>query len=305
MKKETLNLEWLKHFLTVAEHLSFTRASLACGAPKSALSKSVKQLEQQLGTLLFSRTSRVVQITEAGRILQRRATDLLADADSLMIDLHALQHNVSGHLKLAAPPLLGRLLTSQILPDFMTQWPDITVSLKSSHHYEDLFKEGIDLAFRMGTNRDHNLIQKPLGAANRVLVAAPSLFERYAPVSRIDHLERYPSVQFLQQDDPQWLLCNSDTSDTLRVSLPVAFHCTDLTTLRHAVTAGMGIGLLPWLLVRDDIQQGSLTHLLSDWTSPELAISLVYREGHNKSARLAAFLEHVQAHQHCFDLRYR
>lgn len=303
MKKETIDLKLLTYFVVTAETLNFTTASMALGIAKSALSKSIVRLEEELGTKVFDRSSRVVRLTESGQILYRRAITLLDEADHLVNDLKTMRHSVSGRLRLAAPPALGRLLAKEIIPQFLARWPEVSISLKLSLEFENLFTEGLDLAFRMGKNRDDRLIERPLGRANRVVVASPVYISNHETIRAPQDLAQHKSLQIFEQQPQVWTL--QKDAHIEQVTLPVAFQCSDLGALVNAAAAGLGVAQLPWLLVRDDIHAGKLLHLLPEWLSAELPISLVYREGHNKSARLAEFLAWIDQHRELFDLRFR
>ena len=302
MPKETIDLKLLSYFVATADLLSFTAASLKLKIPKSVLSKSISKLESELGTKVFERSSRVVRLTETGHILYKRATTLLDEASHLVHDIKTRQLSVAGHLNLAAPPVLGRFLASNIIPAFLAQWPDVTISLKLSYEYENLFKEGLDLAFRMGKNRDDKLIEKALGFSNRVVVAAPAYLAQHAKIQHPRDLLSHKSVQFFEQAQQIWTLHDGTTTEQL--AMPVVFQCADLAAVVNAAIGGLGVAKLPWLLVKDAIQSGELVHLLPNWVSNGLAISLVYRQGHNKPAKLAEFLSWTEANRHLFDLRF-
>ena len=302
MQKETIDLKLLSYFVATADLLNFTAASLKLKIPKSVLSKGISKLESELGTKVFERSSRVVRLTETGHILYKRATALLDEASHLVHDIKTRQLSVAGHLNLAAPPALGRFLASSIIPAFLAQWPDVTISLKLSYEYENLFKEGLDLAFRMGKNRDDKLIEKALGYSNRVVVAAPAYLAQHAEIQHPRDLLSHKSVQFLEQAQQVWTL--HDGTSTEQLTIPVVFQCADLAALVNATIGGLGVAKLPWLLVRDALKTGELVHLLSNWVSNDLAISLVYREGHNKPAKLAEFLSWTEANRNLFDLRF-
>lgn len=303
MNKETIELKSLNFFVVTADTLSFTEASKILGIPKSALSKGIAKLEAELDTKLFERSSRVVRLTEAGLMLYQRATALLEDSSNLFHDIKTLQHNVAGKLRIAAPPILGRFLSREIIPKFLTEWPDVTLALKSSYEYENLFTEGLDLAFRMGKNRDENLIERPLGFSNRVLVASPHYLSQFPPITTPQDLQQLKSVQFYDQPSSIWPLKHHQHG-IQEVNLPIVFQCADLLATRNLVEGGMGIAQLPWLLVRNKIQAKKLIHVLPEWLSNEMTISLVYREGYNKPTKLAKFLEWIEANKKLFDLRF-
>lgn len=300
MKNETMELKSLRVFLATANQLNFTRAAEELRLPKSQVSKIVAQLEDRLQTPLFERTSRVVRLTEAGRILAIRARSLLAEADLMIDDVKALQQGVGGELKLAAPPALGRYVASELLPEFLRRWPGVSVSLKLSYEYEDLFKEGLDLAFRMGGHRDDSLIEKPLGFANRVIVAAPEYLREHKPIATPADLSAHVCVQVFASEYANWQLCKDGVVSN--VSVRSIFQCSDMLALRSLLLEGAGVAQLPWLVVRDDIRAGRLREVLPGWVSEGLTISAVYRQGVNKPAKLAEFLELVEQNKSLFDL---
>ncbi|MDO3385466.1 LysR substrate-binding domain-containing protein [Gilvimarinus sp. SDUM040013] len=300
MKNETIDLKALRVFMAVAEHLNFTHAGHTLGIPKSQISKIVAQLEARLQTPLFARTSRVVRLTEAGRILALRARALLEEADLMVEDVKGLQHSVNGELRLAAPPALGRFIARDLVPLFLQQWPDARVALKLSYDYEDLFKEGLDLAFRMGTNRDDSLIEKPLGYANRVVVAAPKYLQQQPPINSPQDLTGHRCLQVFAAEMSTWTMRNGNISST--ITLPALFQCDDMQALLNVLLEGVGVAQMPWLVVRDHVYEGRLQEVLPGWVSEGLSISAVYRQGLNKPAKLAEFIALVDEHIHLFDL---
>lgn len=302
MKKETIDMKLLNIFVVTYDTLNLTRSSEYLEIPKSSVSKSIAKLERYLNVKLFNRTSRAVTPTEEGDLLYTRAMILLSDAEHLVADVSSLTSNVSGQLNIAAPPALGRFLSRNLLPQYMRQWPKVSISVKLSYDFEDLFREGIDIAFRIGRNIDQSLIEKPLGASNRVLVATPEYLATHAPIKSPIDLERHQSLQMFSNKS-DWILVKNNS--TRRVSLPVAFQCSDMETLKNMLFSGVGIAQLPWLIIKDDIEAGTLVPILPQWLSPDLPISLVYRHGHNKPAKLAAFLDLIEQHQSLFDFRFQ
>ena len=303
MKNETIDLKLLRYFVCTADKLSFTSASEALGIPKSALSKGIAKLEHDLDSKLFERSSRVVRLTETGYMLYQRALVLLEESSVLVNDIKTLQHSVSGQLRIAAPPILGRYLAKLIIPHFLQAWPEVSIKLKLSYEYENLFSQGLDLAIRMGENRDDNLIERPLGFSNRVLVASSDYLAQFPAIKQPDDLHQCKSVQFFEQQAVVWNLQKGQS--TKQISLPIAFQCGDLSALVNIVEAGFGIAQLPWLLVKDKIRSGDLSHVLPAWSSDDLSISAVYREGYNKPNKLAKFLNWLEENRSLFELRYQ
>ncbi|NRB38514.1 MAG: LysR family transcriptional regulator [Pseudomonadales bacterium] len=303
MINETIDLKALRLFIETAETLSFTQAAENLHMPKSAISKSIHKLELQMGVKVLERSSRVVRLTEAGHILYARATALINDAQHLLQDVQGLQNTVQGHLRLAAPPALGRYISKHLIAPYLKQWPDVTVSLKLSYEFEDLFKQGLDLAIRMGQQQDLDLIEKPLGFSNRILVASPDYLEQYPALKHPQELSQHQCLQIFSQDRSQWTLVNGQ--QTCNVSTNTAFQCSDMIALKQVLIAGVGIAQLPWFVINEEITQGRLLQVLPKWSSPGLTISAVYRENINKPPKLAAFLELLAAQPDLFDLTAR
>ena len=301
MKIETIDFKALRMFVATAQQLSFTRASEELSVPKSAVSKAIRRLEAELGVRLFERSSRVVRLTEPGTILLNRARSLLEETSLMFADVQSSHRRVSGQLRLAAPPALGRYISRELLPLFLADWPEVNVSLKLSYDYEDLFREGLDLAFRMGGPRDDNLIEKKLGYANRVVVAAPEYLERYGQITDPQQLPAHRCLQMLDRPFIDWTLAQGGNSHV--VTVPRVFQCSDMEALKSMLLAGVGVAQLPWLVVREEIQRGALVEVLPGWVSGGLSISAVYRFGVNKPAKLAEFLALIERHQHLFDLQ--
>ncbi|NRB42968.1 MAG: LysR family transcriptional regulator [Pseudomonadales bacterium] len=300
MKIETIDLKALRLFVETAETLSFTQASENLQLPKSAVSKAVSKLELQLGVKILERSSRVVRLTEAGQILYTRATSLLNDAQHLLQDVQGLQTTVNGHLRLAAPPALGRYISKHLIAPFLKQWPDVSVSLKLSYEFEDLFKQGLDLAFRMGHNHDINLIEKPLGFSNRILVASKNYLAQYPALQHPNELKQHQCLQLFNQNISQWTLVKNQHNCI--VSTSGAFQCSDMVALKQVLLQDIGIAQLPWFVVSEEINSRQLQQVLPDWTSPSLPISAVYRENINKPPKLAAFLTLLEGQPNLFDL---
>ncbi|NVK55595.1 MAG: LysR family transcriptional regulator [Alteromonadaceae bacterium] len=300
MKKETIDMRLLYYFVATADTLSFTAAATKLGITKSKLSKSISRLEGELNLTLFERSSRVVRLTEAGRLLYSRAEVLIEESSHLLDDLRTMTNSTAGRLRLAASPALGRFLSEELFPQFLQQWPDISISLKLSYEYENLFQEGLDLAFRMGKNRDDSLIERPIGLSNRVLVASPDYLLSCAPIHQPSDLLSHKSIQIFAGDSPTWVLQNGQQTE--EVNLDVAFQCADFVSLVSMLKRGSGVGHLPWFVVRDKIMGGELVQLLPEWRSPPLPISLVYRQGYNKPARLAELLNWIDNNTHLFQL---
>lgn len=299
---DIIPLHLLQYFVCTADKLSFTLASETLGIPKSKLSKEIQKLEKLINVNVLERSSRVVRLTEAGQILYQRALVLLEDANHLRHDIQTLNHGISGRLALAASPALGRYISQFLLPTFKQQWPEISLTLKLSYDFENLFQQNLDMAFRIGRNLDENLIQRQIGCSNRVLVASPHYLQSHPAITNLDELRHHKSIQFFESGQQRWTVCNDATTE--QILLDPAFQCEDFESVLHMVEAGLGIAQLPWFIAKQKVAEQKLQLVLPAWVSPTLPIYVVYRKGYNKPAKLQKFLDWIAANQNLFNLVY-
>lgn len=299
---EIIDLKLLQYFIVVADKLSYTDASVTLKITKSKLSKDIAKLEGYLGEKVFDRSSRAIRLTETGKLLYGRALILLEDSNHLINDVKTLSSSVSGRLNVSASPALGRLLSDGLIPGFLKLWPEVNISFKLSYEYENLFKQGLDLAFRMGKNHDENLIERQVGSTNRVLVASPEYLKNNT-IRKPRDLLSCKSAQFYDQPQHVWTIQNGQNIE--QMSVPTVFQCADFVSVRNAVSQGLGVAQLPWFVVRDKIRQGELLHVLPEWVSPSLPINIVYRQGYNKPNKLAEFLSYIESKKSIFDLEFK
>lgn len=302
MKRETIDLKLLHYFVVTYETLNITRAGETLKLPKSTISKGISKLEADLNLKLFDRSSRAIIATEAADLLYQRANSLLQDVSHLVTDLTTMKNSVTGKLHISAPPALGRFLSDTIISKYLKLYPDVSVSLTLSYQFEDLFKQGIDMAFRMGKNLDDTLIERPLGKANRVVVATPEYLAQHDSILQPQDLVNHRCLQLFDEPIQSWTLIKN--GETQYMSLPVSFNCSDVAALKLALLQHVGIAQLPWLTVREEIEQGKLKHLLPGWVTPDIPISLVYRQGLNKPAKVRAFLELLEENLELFQLKW-
>jgi len=287
---ETVEFKQLRYFAKVGQLLNITRAAEAMGVPKSVVSKSIRQLEDNVGVQLLERSTRVVSLTEAGQLLLPRALSLLEDSQYLFSDLQTLNRDISGHLKLAAAPAFGEYLSRTIIPAFLKKWPEVRISLELSYSYENLFEKGLDLAFRFGEVKDDRLIAKNITTSTRILAASPHYLKNNPAIKVPQDLMAHSCNSIDMVDHGRsWRL--KSQNQQVEVQVQGRFQCSTIEALKAATVSDMGIAQLPRFTIQNELSSGSLVCVLPHWQCRSLGVSAVYRQGLNKPAKLAAFLE--------------
>ncbi|WP_437506155.1 LysR substrate-binding domain-containing protein [Sorangium sp. So ce1099] len=270
-----LDVEALAAFVGVARERSFTRAAKAMSTPKSTLSKRVGALEARLGLRLLQRSTRAVQVTDAGRVLLERAGRLLADledAERAVVDREGAPR---GLVRLTAPALVSERLLGPILLELLGQWPSLSLDVVSTDRLVDVIAEGFDVAVRTGSPADSSLIARRLRPWSNVICASPAYVERRGAPRAPDDLREHACIVFKPPAiDPVWSLRRGRRT----ASVPVRGRYTVSTQelALDAARAGLGIANLAEFLVEEDVRRGALVSLLPRWTVPRGDLYLLY-----------------------------
>ena len=281
----------LRAFAAVVRHGSFTRAAAHLGVSPSALSQTIRALEDRLGQRLLNRTTRSLAATVAGQTLAERLLPVLDDLDGVVDTAFAAAGQVSGPLRLnvvrVAVPLLA-----QLLPGFLTRHPRVTVQVEASDALVDIVAQGCDAGIRLAERLEGDMIAVPFGGPLRMaVVAAPAYLDsRDAPRHPRD-LEGHDCLVSLAPSTGtpyRWEL----EKDGIELRIPVTGRLigSDLRLRLAACLAGLGIGYFFETEVAEQIAAGRLVRLLDDWTPPFPGCYLYYPSRRNQSPPLAAFI---------------
>ena len=172
------DLEAMAIFAKIVETRGITAAATDLGLSAPTVSKALVRLEHRLGSRLINRTSRHFALTEAGQALAERAARLLADAEAAQDDLLAQSAAPRGLVRLAAPMSYGVTKVAPVLPDFLHQYPEVSIDLHLSDALIDVIGDGFDIALRIGTLADSSLLSRRLAAIPGMFVASPGYLNR-------------------------------------------------------------------------------------------------------------------------------
>jgi DNA-binding transcriptional LysR family regulator len=285
------DLEAIAIFAKVAELRSFSAASAELGLSKPTVSKAIARLEQRLGTRLFNRSSRRFALTDAGRTLLQRASRMLAEAEAAESEARAQSTVPRGLVRLAVPMSFGLREVAPALPDFLAEYPDVSVDLHLSDATVDLIGEGFDAALRIAALADSSLLARRLCAVPRAVVAAPSYLKARGTPHHPRDLTAH-GYAYLPAADV-WRFSNKAGEEVaVRTAGPLRANNAD--ALMPALLGGYGLAVQPVFLVRDALAKGTLVALLEDWSLPDIALHLVMPPGGPRPARVEALAEFLR-----------
>lgn len=285
-----MKLDAMALFVQVATSGSFTAAALATGLPKSTVSQRVAELEETLGVRLLHRTTRRLSLSAAGQVYLAHCETMLDAAHAADAAISRLRDEPAGNLRLTAPEASGILLLPPLLAAFHARYPAVTVECVITDAHLDLVAERIDLALRTGQLGDSSFVSRRVGTVRRVLVASPRYLAQYGAPRLPTDLARH---QLLLHDVlPQWPLRSE--GKIVQVSAAGApLRANNLNTLRGLAVAGAGIALLPWFMVRDALDNGSVALVLPDHPPTDNSYFAVYPGRSHRPAALSALLDFI------------
>lgn len=291
---EQYDLITLRSFVAVVESGSFVRAAEQLEASTAAVSRRIAALEHALGSQLINRTTRRIDITEAGRRFYadvQNIFQLLGEAEDRV---RAGREMATGLLRVAAPLSFGIERMAPVLPEFMRRHPDLKVQLLLEDRYTDLHGEGIDVAVRIGgTLRDSSLIALRIGSIARIFCAAPSYLERHGEPATPDDLRQHSCLHYsLMSVREEWGFLFEDAGDALDIRNTLSANNAE--ALKTCAIEGMGITLLPRFVVEDGLADGRLRQVLTAHTPPPSSLYAVRPSRRFVAARVRLFIDFLR-----------
>ncbi len=286
--------EAIRTFIKVVEAHSFTAAARELGLSRSAVSKSVSQLEGNLGAQLLNRSTRFVSPTETGAAYYDRCVTILADLENADLHVQELQGEPKGSIRLNAPMSFGTLHMGSAIADFMELYPKVRIEATLNDRFIDPIEEGFDLTIRIAKLTDSSLIAKKLAPAKRVLCAAPGYLQDHPELKKPADLKFHNCLHYgYLPTGSTWHL---DGPDGLHSILINGMLCSNNAEMLIAgALRGAGIALLPTFIVGAELQAGRLISLLTDYQPPEIAIYALYPPNRHLSAKLRLLIDFLSA----------
>lgn len=287
-------IERYRIFMQVAELGSFIGAANALSLPRATVSAAIQQLESSLGTRLFHRTTRHVQLTADGGLLLEQARQIVTDVDGLESQFRDRQMHVSGRLVIDAPSRIVRRLIVPNLDNLFTRHPALEVFLGSTDRFVDLVQDGVDCAIRVGVLRSSSLVVRRLGALESINCASPHYLKEYGVPDHPDHLARSHHIVSYSVDTGtkppggnwEYVATNGLLQE---IDVPARVIVNNAENYIACCLAGLGLIQVPRFDVQHLIDQGRLVEVMPDHRAPASPISLVYSHRRQRSRRVMAF----------------
>ncbi|MDU8501348.1 LysR family transcriptional regulator [Pseudomonas syringae] len=279
-------------FAAIASSRSLSEAARRLGLSPMAVSRRLAALENDLGVRLVHRTTRSVSLTAEGEVFLPHAKTMLEASQAARATLKADAGSASGVLRVTAPSVFGQTVIMPLLPVLMLENPALSIDLTLSDSIVDIAGLGIDVAIRIATIRDSALVARSLAPNPRVVCASPDYLARHGKPALLDELRHHPCIALHAM--PWWSFTKNGEPVTIRAHGP--FSANSVEAVRTACKQGMGLAMLTYWDVRQEINEGSLRQVdLEDVMPEQLSVTAVMPTRQRVPHRVRLFVDRLEA----------
>lgn len=285
-------LQTMSVFVAVAEEAGFAAAARRLKLSPPSVTRAVSQLEQRLGAKLLHRTTRSVQVTDAG---QR----YLADCRRILAEIEEVDHHAAGihaaprgAVTVTASVLFGRMVMAPILLDLLDRYPDISLTSLFVDRVVHMVEEGVDVAVRIAELPDSTLSAARVGSVRRVLCAAPGYLDARGRPETPSELAGHEIIDFVAMTPGgEWAFEKNDKVERFKPRSRLRVNSADPAIA--AALGGRGITRVLSYMIAPQLEAGSLELVLDDRAPPAVPIHVVHKEPGQTSARVRAVVDHL------------
>ncbi|WP_026621338.1 DNA-binding transcriptional LysR family regulator [Ensifer sp. WSM1721] len=290
------DLNALAVFALVAEERNFRAAAVRLSVTRSAVSQTIRRLEESLGIALVLRTTRSVSLTEAGERLHGRIAPAVAEMLAAMEGVDVLRGRPRGRLRLAVSSIAERFLAGPLLAGFIRRYPEVELDITVTDEEFDIVAEGYDAGVRLGEVIAQDMIAVPVaGRERQVAVCAPSYRDRFGIPSHPAELASHACIGWRPSPKSapyRWEF--AEGGKEFSVAVPPTVTTNDMALMIKLAVAGAGITFGMEESFRPAIGRGELVPILEDYCPYFAGFYLYYPSRRNTAPKLRALIEHVQ-----------
>jgi DNA-binding transcriptional LysR family regulator len=289
-----LDLNQVRVFVQVVRAQSFAEASRRLGVPPNSLSRYVRQLEAQLETRLMQRSTRKLTLTGAGVAFYERCAPAIDNVLDAGKTIAGRTQAPSGKVRVAAPADFLDFFSIEWVIEFLATYPKVKLDFVLNDARADLIGEAIDVAFRGGAAGDPGFVFREITSQHFRLVASPEYLKSRGTPENLAALESHDCLTVSSgQDLATWNLTGPNGSEEVRVT--GRFSANRARSLLKSCVSGLGIALLPDMVVMEDLRGGRLTHVLPDYRSGGAKLSVILPSREQIPSAVSTFVEFATA----------
>ena len=280
-------------FVEVAARGSLSAAARAERIAPAMIGRRLDALEARLGVKLLQRTTRKIVLTNDGAAFLENCQRILADLANAESSVSERSAKASGHLTISAPAGFGRQHVAPLMPSFLSEHREVTMTLNLNDRVVDLIGEGIDVAIRIADLTDSSLIGVKLADNKRVVVASPAYIKRYGAPASLDDLSKHNCLAMSSEGSQRgWTFRQNGRNVTLKVAGNMV--CNDGAVLHDWALSGKGLAWRSMWEVGSEIESRRLVTVLDEFAAPGNDIYAVFAQRRHLPLRIRAFVDFLR-----------
>jgi DNA-binding transcriptional LysR family regulator len=290
------DFEGLAMFAKVAEERSFAGAARALDVSVATVSRAVARLEERLGARLLNRSSRQLALTEFGRTVADSALKVYREAEAAEGAAREMSARPRGLVRLSVPMSFGLRWVAPLLPAFFREYPEVAIDLHLSDAQVDLVGQGFDAALRIAVLPDSSLVARRLCPVAPLVVAAPAYLERHGTPRHPSELGSHACLGYAYRArNDVWRFTN-EAGEEVSIKPVGPLRVTNADALMPTVLEGLAIAEFPEFICADQVRDGRLVPILTDWTLPRGGLYFVTPSARTRPAKVEALADFFVRH---------
>ena len=286
------NLDDLLAFVAVGRERSFTRAAGKLGVSQSALSHTIRDLEERLGVRLLTRTTRSVAPTQAGERLLQTAGPRFDEIDAELAAITELRAKPAGTIRITATEYAADAILLPKLAQLLRDYPDIKVEISIDYGLTDIVAQRYDAGVRSGEQVAKDMIAMRIGPDQRMaVVGTPSYFKGRSEPKKPQDLINHNCIALRLPHGGLYAWEFEKAGRQLRVRVEGQLTYNTTAQMLNAAVAGLGLAYVPEGLVQAHMTKGRLRRVLGDWCPPYSGYHLYYPSRRQPSAAFALLVD--------------
>ncbi|KIF52337.1 LysR family transcriptional regulator [Vibrio owensii] len=283
----------LMMFHTIAQEGSITAAARKLEIAPPSVSQALKMLEEQLGLPLFTRTTRRIELTEAGQLLYERTLASMSELNLAVESVSDLSRVPSGKVRITVPRFVYQSLLKPIYIEFCQRYPSIQLEISVSDKAIDIIRDGFDMGIRFGDRVEEGMIARQLTLpVKEALFASPGYVEQYGLPKTPDDLKQHKLIQYRFISSNQVAPLNlNNQGETLTVNMPTALIVNDTDVMIDAAHNGLGIGRIVTPMVEEGFKKGEIVPVLEEYWQPYSGLYVYFHKNTQKAKRVRVLID--------------
>ncbi|KLN63475.1 MULTISPECIES: LysR family transcriptional regulator [Vibrio] len=284
-------------FTKVVQAKSFSEAARRLGIAKSAVSKHIRLLEQEVGVRLINRSTRKLSLTEVGEVYYRHCQQIVDRAEIALNELRQYQDQPTGTLRISSPVAFGRAMLIPVIKELRSLYPSLNIDLELNDEVVNMVEEGIDLAVRVGQLKDSSLVARKLCDIPIVTFASPEyLAVNGTPQRPLDLIEhQWLALSFLPTPIVGQFK-DKRTGEFVEHRINSGLKSNSIDAIIDAAAQGLGISALVKATVEEHLKAGRLVSVLNDYELEPRSVYAVYPHREHLPPKVRVFMEFLKKH---------